>query len=298
MAMHRLPAGTEAPRWWLLAAVWVASAVLALLLSAGIQLLWHPGSLTLMFVVPVLWLAIHNFAWLYIKDRPAHPRIYSEGEPEPDDSPTLGLETVEANSPSPWLRAGGHRPGRALDRAAGRHSLKETRVSEPNPAQTTMPVDRFAPYPLAQIEAAALALQTCRWNFTLYRPMDVRQASKQFATMNRHLAEQVRKEAFAALTAANAPVWPDREPDAPVGYNTSAAETDDFWNRKMELMIDWFNPPDAACESIVLDAVQRAYKFAQSQPCQCPEGFAEDDEFDACQRCQVLGRVRDKAVQR
>jgi hypothetical protein len=302
MAMHRLPAGTEAPRWRLLAAIWVASLVLAVALAFALNAL--TGLRIAQITAPVLWLAIQWAVWLYLKDRPAHPRVY-ELEPEPDESPTVRLQTLEARAPSPRPRAGDHGAGRALDRSAGRHSLKETRMSEPNPTQTTMSPDRFAPYPLAQVEAAALALQTCRWNFTLYRPMDVRQASKQFATMNRHLAEQVRKEAFAALTAAATPVWPTADPETSAGKD-GAAEVDDFWDRGMELMIDWFNPPDedAACESIVLDAIERAYRFAESQPCICVNPLApeptedEIDSYTACQRCQVLGRVRDKAVPR
>lgn len=169
-----------------------------------------------------------------------------------------------------------------------------------NPAEAVLPADRFAPYTVPQVEAAALALQTTRWNFTLIRKMQPHQAAKQFDSMNRYLREQVLKEAHAALKAAEAPVWPTEQPEVPAGARDDAAEVDDFWNRKMEVLIDWFNPPDedAACESIVLDAIERACKFAESQPCTCPPEMAEDDEFFACSRCQVLGRVRDVAVQR
>lgn len=174
-----------------------------------------------------------------------------------------------------------------------------------NPAQAVLPDDRFAPYTVPQVEAAALALQTTRWNFVLIKKIQSHQAVNQFNSMNRYLREQVLKEAHAALVAAQAPVWPtaDSEPREPGIAETGApskTEQVEFWERQMEKMVDWFNPPDedAACESICMDAVERAYKFVQVQPCQCPEGFSEDDEFDACGRCQVLGRVRDKAVSR
>lgn len=169
-----------------------------------------------------------------------------------------------------------------------------------NPAQAVLPDDRFAPYTVPQVEAAALALQTTRWNFVLIKKIQSHQAINQFNSMNRYLREQVLKEAHAALVAAQAPVWPAADPEVPAGGRDDAAEVDDFWSRKMEVLIDWFNPPDedAACESIVLDAIERAYKFAESQPCQCVGGEEENHAVIVCRRCIVLGRIRDKAVQR
>lgn len=140
--------------------------------------------------------------------------------------------------------------------------------------------DRFAPFPIKQIEDAALAIWTARTNFNRIRPLNRPEAAKQYAALNRYLKEQLNREAHAALSSKH--------------------DKDEFWDRQMERLIDWFNPPDedAACESIVLDAIERAYKFAESQPCTCPSEMAEDDQYFACSRCQVLGRVRDVAVQR
>ena len=300
MAMHRLPAGTEGPRWRVLVAVWAASVVLALAFAVGIQLLWHPGNPTMIFVTPTLWLAIQWAAWLYLKDRPAHPRLF-ELEPEPDDSPTLRLETVVA--PGPVVRAspGDRIAGLALDRPEPRHALKEdllvpiqpkptpyARVDEPTPAQTDLSPDRFAPFTLERIEEAAFRIQWRRWNFNRLRAMPEPDARRGWKALNRYLAEQVRQEAFAALACLQTDL-------------DEARHTAEFWDNAMLRFIGWFNPPDedSACEQICLDAIERAYQFALSSPCQCDEGVSsEDDQFEACQRCQVLGRVRDVEVER
>lgn len=62
-----------------------------------------------------------------------------------------------------------------------------------------------------------------------------------------------------------------------------------------------FNPPDedGAEEAILSQAVQSARDFIAAQPCTCrPEVVADEDAYDACERCKVLGRCGDKAVAR
>lgn len=157
-----------------------------------------------------------------------------------------------------------------------KHPLHSTPLNV-TPTLSTDPA-RFEPFSMKAIEKAGLALWTARTNFTRLKARQPHEATKQFATINRYLKEQIYREAHAALCTA-----PDK---------------DEFWDRQMERLIDWFNPPDedAACESIVLDAIERAYKFAESQPCTC--AARAGDVFDACSRCQVLGRIKNEAVQR
>lgn len=302
MSLHRLPHDHDlVPPWHQVVALGVLTLAVCGLGASLTLVVWDINALWWLPAAP----GLQWFGMRYVAGRGGGG--YVPREENPDDSPTLRLAAVEAHSPDPGPGTGPHRFSGDLDRpATARHALTEEYpmpkpVPTPrNPAQAVLPADRFEPFSVAQVTASALALQTTRWNFTLIRKMQPHQAAKQFGAMNRYLREQVLQEAHAALKAGGAPVWPAAEPEVPAGARDDAAEVDDFWNRKMEVLIDWFNPPDedAACESIVLDAVERAYKFAQSQPCQCPEGFDEDDEFDACQRCQVLGRVRDQAVQR
>lgn len=304
MAMHRLPAGTEGPRWRLLAAVWVFSAAIAVLLALALDALTDQH--TVRITAPILALAIQWAAWLYLRDRPAQPRRY-ELEPEPDESPTIRLAAVEARPPDSGPDTGPHRFSGDLDLpAAPRHALREepmpiqpkptpfARSDDPNPAQAVLPADRFAPFHPDHIEAAAIAIQTARWDAarsvgSRSRGMLPSEAEKQWKALNRSLAEQVRREAFAALRAEQ--TWRSAH-----AGDASA----DFWNHQMERMIDWFNPPDedAACESICMDAVERAYKFAESQPCQCVGREEEHHAVMVCRRCIVLGRIRDTEVQR
>lgn len=64
-------------------------------------------------------------------------------------------------------------------------------------------------------------------------------------------------------------------------------------------VIKWFNPPDddVAEIAIHLDAVMRAGKFIEEQPCTCEEGAAEF-LVDPCPRCQALGRAADRPEER
>lgn len=170
-------------------------------------------------------------------------------------------------------------------------------MSDPKPSPSPVPrapadypaldPDRFAPFTLAQIDTAAMRLQFARWSSLRVREMDETLAVLEWSALNRYLKERVYREAHAALQTVSLP-----SPDEVLT---------DFWNRKMEVIIDWFNPPDedAACESICLDAIERAYRFAESQPCTCPpDDMDPNQEFEACQRCQVLGRVQDTEVAR
>jgi hypothetical protein len=158
-------------------------------------------------------------------------------------------------------------------------------VNDPTPAHAVLPADRFAPFTLERIEEAALRIQWTRWNFNRIKPMQESEARKSWGAMNRYLAEQVRREAHAALLI----------------YREDLAEakiTAEFWDNAMLKFVEWFNPPDedAACESICLDAIARAAAFVLAQPCHCdPVG----DELNmVCPRCRVLGRVRDVEVER
>jgi hypothetical protein len=60
-----------------------------------------------------------------------------------------------------------------------------------------------------------------------------------------------------------------------------------------ELIVERFNPPDDDNynEFTCIDA---AADFIEAQPCDCPHDPAED----ICPRCNVLGRRRDKAIER
>jgi hypothetical protein len=64
-------------------------------------------------------------------------------------------------------------------------------------------------------------------------------------------------------------------------------------------VIEWFNPPDGdeAEESLLADAVMRAGKFIEAQPCTCEEGAAEF-LVDPCARCAALGRAADEPEER
>jgi hypothetical protein len=67
-------------------------------------------------------------------------------------------------------------------------------------------------------------------------------------------------------------------------------------------ILEAFNPPDddAAFESIVIDAVERAAQFIEAQPCKCDRTHEDKYELgaDGCERCQVLGRIRDETEAR
>lgn len=64
-------------------------------------------------------------------------------------------------------------------------------------------------------------------------------------------------------------------------------------------VIEWFNPPggEESEESILMDAVLRAGKFIEAQPCTCdPDEAAIYGE--ACPRCAALGRIEDQPEER
>lgn len=288
--MHRLPHDHDlVPPWRLVVALGLLTLAVCGLGAWATRLAFDLNALWWLPVAPVLqW-----FGMRYVAGRGGGEYAPQEG-PEPDDSPTQPLAAVEEDSPDSGHRSGDLGLSAALDRP-GRHALREEpEVPEPKPSpvrRAPEPVrpqlpeltpDRFDPFPLKQIEGAALAIWTARTNFNRIRPLNRNEAAKQYATLNRYLKEQLNREAHAALSSKH--------------------DKDEFWDRQMERMIDWFNPPDedAACESIVLDAIERAYKFAESQPCQCVEGFEPDEvgDYEACPRCRVLGRVNNKAVQR
>lgn len=67
-----------------------------------------------------------------------------------------------------------------------------------------------------------------------------------------------------------------------------------------EAIIEAFNPPDddVAEEAILIRAVEAARDFIAAQPCLCtPEDIANGCP-ERCERCQVLGRLGDKVIDR
>lgn len=79
--------------------------------------------------------------------------------------------------------------------------------------------------------------------------------------------------------------------------------TDEDDNTEYELLrdavIEHLNPPDddAAEVSILIDAIEQAASYIESQPCTCtPEQI--DEYGEACARCTALGRVGDERAER
>ena len=68
-----------------------------------------------------------------------------------------------------------------------------------------------------------------------------------------------------------------------------------------DTIVQAFNPPDddVAEESLMTDALDKAWAFIVQQPCSCPPDAGPPDfEGDACYRCEVLGRARDVVIER
>lgn len=76
--------------------------------------------------------------------------------------------------------------------------------------------------------------------------------------------------------------------------NIDAPEFDYVWMRNAILYA--FNPgdDDIAEPAILEGAIRRARDFIAAQPCTC----SGDDQWDACRRCDALGRFRDEPVSR
>lgn len=284
--MHRLPHDHDlVPPWRQVVALGAFTLMVCGLGATLTHSMWGVNALWWLPAAP----GLQWFGMRYVAGRGGGGYTPREG-PEPDDSPTVRLATMEEDSPDSGHRSGDLGLGDVLDRP-GRHVLREepeVPESKPSPGPRSavadvvvspeLTPDRFAPFTMKAIEDAALAIWTARTNFNRIRPLNRNEAARQYATLNRYLKEQLNREACAALN--------------------TAPNKDEFWDRQMERMIDWFNPPDGedACESICMDAVERAYKFAESQPCTCAARAGE--VFDPCSRCQVLGRLKNKAVQR
>jgi hypothetical protein len=74
-------------------------------------------------------------------------------------------------------------------------------------------------------------------------------------------------------------------------------EPDDHRYRLLaDHVISEFNPPDGAVPEMemVMGAVSFAAAYIRMQPCSCPD---DDDDDEACDRCQVLGQDHGKPVQ-
>lgn len=99
---------------------------------------------------------------------------------------------------------------------------------------------------------------------------------------------RVGRELRDALTAALGPPPVPVDPDDARDYRVLADQ-----------VIKWFNPPDddVAEIAIHLDAIMRAGKFIEAQPCTCEDGAAEY-LVDPCPRCQALGRAADQPEER
>lgn len=63
-----------------------------------------------------------------------------------------------------------------------------------------------------------------------------------------------------------------------------------------KLIYERLNPRDGdeSFEYLIIEAVEGAISYAERQACSCLPG----DEADPCDRCYVLGRWHDKAVER
>ena len=68
----------------------------------------------------------------------------------------------------------------------------------------------------------------------------------------------------------------------------------DLWNTVAEL----FNPPDSDSWH-PLHSIEAAVKLIETQPCACaPTAAAPEYLEDPCERCQTLGRIHDRLVER
>jgi hypothetical protein len=68
-----------------------------------------------------------------------------------------------------------------------------------------------------------------------------------------------------------------------------------------DAIIGSFNPPDedAAEDSVMKDAITRAFNFIETTPCACTwHEEPNEDVCDTCKRCEVLGREFDVMVER